>query len=532
MVSIRTKLIIFIGLLIVTIDTFSCLFFLTYAKKQQEETLAKLGTSLVMLLAQDKEVRHALNYAQPAFLDTPIKRIRSLDREEEVGYWRIANADTIMLEETSPWLDIDLKEIPVKEDMHNPEIPLTNRVIISSGKTFYDFTIDIFEKHSFSEEEFAAQMLGEETEDKEKTEPILGFIQIGLSSDKLNKRIHTFIRQTIIPIGAGIIVCGVCITLFLTKYIVSPLRHLASITLDIARGNLTRIVNIRTKDEIGQLSMNFNIMTKALKTSYDEKDRIMTQLRDHVDNLFKANAELTKINDQLKDTQERLIRSEKLAAIGKLASGVGHELRNPLSAIKNTLFLIQKKMKADAVDNNQRLHFLLSIVEKETERSIKIINDLLGFSRTVKPAVSPTNVRLIIEFSLSRVKIPEKIKKTVIIEDTLPPVSVDATQIEQVFINILQNACDAMHTGGSLRICAQRENNFVSVAFTDTGCGIPDNIKNKIFDPLFTTKPHGIGLGLALSYNIIQRHGGRIDLKSKEGEGTCFVVHLPISKEV
>lgn len=530
--SIRTKLILFIGLLIIVIDTLSCLFFLIHAKKQQEETLKKLGTSLVMLLAQDNEVKHALNYAQPAFLDTPIKRIQTLDREEELGYWRISNTETVMVEENAPWITIDLDEIPEEKNALNQDMPLANHIITCSGRIFYDFSIKVFEKQTFSEEEFAIQMLGGDETSRETTQPILGFIQIGLSPDKLNERIHKIIWQTIVPIGLGIISGGICITFLLTKYIVSPLRHMASITLDIARGNLTRVVNICTRDEIGQLSMNFNKMTAALKTSYDEKENIMAQLRDHVDSLFQANKELIKINDQLKDAQERLVRSEKLAAIGKLASGVGHELRNPLSAIKNALLVIKKKISVTHVHTDtQKLNQLLAIVEKETERSIKIVNDLLGFSRTVKPVVSPAKVQSLIESSLSRVRIPEKINKIVKIEDPLPLISVDAIQIEQVFINLIQNACDSMSMGGLLMIHAQEENSFLSICFTDTGCGIPDNIKTKIFDPLFTTKPRGIGLGLAISSNIIQRHDGYIDLKSKEGEGTSFIVRLPIAKE-
>ena len=172
---------------------------------------------------------------------------------------------------------------------------------------------------------------------------ILGFVQIGLSPHKLNERIHRSILRSIIPMGLSIVLGGICITFFFTKYFVSPIRHMADITLDIAKGNLTRAVNIRSRDEIGQLSMNFNQMTRALKASYDEKEKIMAQLRENVNNLSNANKELVKINEQLNEAQERLVRSEKLAVVGKLASGVGHELRNPLGSIRNALFIIKRK---------------------------------------------------------------------------------------------------------------------------------------------------------------------------------------------
>lgn len=507
----------------------------------------KLGTSLVILLAQDNEVKHALRSAQPAFLDAPIKRARDLDREGEIGYLRISNKQAVMVEEKAPWINIDMKEIPVKKNhekttvvpirsvwnrgglrvieelSQNPEEPPSHCFRTSSGEVFCDFLSPIFEKQTFSEEEFAAQILGDDQVTQEEVQPILGSVQVGLSHHKLNERIHKIIWQSIIPMGLFIVFAGVCITFFLTRYIVSPLRHMASITLDIAKGNFTRTVDIHSKDEIGQLSMNFNQMTQSLRGLCDEKEKIMAQLREHIHSLCHTNKEL-------KEAQERLVRTEKLAVVGKLASGVGHELRNPLGAIRNALFVLKKKTTDSGVSGDtQKLNQLIEILEKETERSLKIVNDLLGFSRTAKPTVSPTNIRAIIESSLSRLKISEKIKRVVLVEDPVPLVLVDASQIEQVFINLIQNACDAMPMGGLLTISAQREGNSVlAITFADTGCGVPDTIKNLIFDPLFTTKPKGLGLGLAVSSSIIQRHGGSIDLKSKEGEGSSFIVNLPI----
>src|SRR3989339_608972 len=529
MFSLRTKLILFMGILIIIIGILICLFFLIHSKRQQEESLRKLGTSLVTLLAQDNEVKHALNYTQSAFLDAPIKKVQALDMEEEIGYWRISNSKTVMVEENASWLNIQMKEIPTRHSYQSSDIQLTHRMITSSGETFYDFSIPVVEKQTFSEEAFAAQLLGEIPAKAEQK--ILGFVQIGLSPHKLNERIHKIILRSIIPMGACIVFGGICITFFLTKYFVSPIRHMASITLDIAKGNLTRAVNIRSRDEIGQLSMNFNEMTRALKTSYDEKEKIMAQLRENVNNLSNANKELVKINEQLNEAQERLVRSEKLAVVGKLASGVGHELRNPLGAIRNAVFIIKKKVPNNrALNDNQSLNELITIIEKETERGIKVVNDLLGFSKTAKPTVSPSNIRSIIESSFSRLKISENIKKVVQVEESMPLIPVDATQIEQVFTNLIQNACDAMSAGGQLTVQAQGENDFLAITFSDTGCGIPDSVKNKIFDPLFTTKPKGMGLGLAISSNIIQRHEGSIDLKSKEGEGASFIVKLPIAK--
>ncbi|MFN3531456.1 MAG: PAS domain S-box protein [Candidatus Brocadia sp.] len=268
MIGIRAKLILFMSSLVIIIGTLSCLFFLIHAKRQQKEALKSFGTSLVMMLAQDIEVKHALRYSQPAFLDAPIQRIKALDREEEIGYLRISNIQSVLVEEKAPWMNIDIKEIPTRRDSQNDEILLTDCMLPSSPKAFYDFSLPVLEKQTFSEEAFAAQVL-EEISVKTR-QHTLGFIQIGLSPHKLNKRIHTIIWRTVIPMGLIIIFGGICITVFLTKYIVSPLQQMASVTLDIARGDLTRTVEVYSKDEIGQLSMNFNQMTRSLKTSYDD----------------------------------------------------------------------------------------------------------------------------------------------------------------------------------------------------------------------------------------------------------------------
>ncbi|MBI5796134.1 MAG: HD domain-containing protein [Planctomycetes bacterium] len=284
MISIRTRLIVLICLLIAVIDILSCLFFFVHTKRVQEAVFKKLGISLATMLAQDNEVKLSLSHAQPAFLNASIQRISSFDRDKEIGYWRIMNTQTVVIEEKSPWVDVDIKKIPAVSYSQNSDISLTNQVwtrgsehgvksserldtpfintiVTSSGEVFYDFSAPVFEKRTFSEEAFATQILGEDNIPAETKQRILGFVQIGLSTRKL----HEKIREVILY---GIIAGGAFVTIFLTKQIVSPLKHLASITLDIAGGNLSRTVDVRSRDEIGQLSMNFNQMTKSLEKSY------------------------------------------------------------------------------------------------------------------------------------------------------------------------------------------------------------------------------------------------------------------------
>lgn len=268
MISIRTKLILFMSSLVIIIGALSCLFFLIHVKRQEEAALKSFGKSLAMLLSQDNEVKDALIYTQPAFLDAPIKRARLLDKEEEIGYLRISNTQSVLIEEQVSWFNSGMQEIPVNKGTKNQDIGIGYYSLSSLREKFIDFSVPVFEKQPFSEEVFAAQVL-EESPVKTARQTI-GYIQIGLSLHKMNARINAIFWKSVIPMGLIIILGGVSIAIFLTKYIISPLRQIANVTLDIAKGDLTRTITVRSKDEIGQLSMNFNKMTGSLKKSYDE----------------------------------------------------------------------------------------------------------------------------------------------------------------------------------------------------------------------------------------------------------------------
>ncbi len=239
--------------------------------------------------------------------------------------------------------------------------------------------------------------------------------------------------------------------------------------------------------------------------------------------------ERKRMEEELKEAQEQLIGSERMTAIGQLASGVGHELRNPLGAIKNAVLYVRRRIAKSellAYTEPKVLEFL-DIIDEEVNNANKVISDLLSFSRVTKPTVSLVKVGSIISDALKRVTMPENVKLTVDVDPSLPMVMVDAVQIRQVFINIILNALEAMPEGGRLEIKARSKAEFVTVEFADTGCGIPESVRGKIFDPLFTTKPKGIGLGLAMSKSIMERHGGDIGVRSKEGKGTTLTLSLP-----
>ncbi len=281
----------------------------------------------------------------------------------------------------------------------------------------------------------------------------------------------------------------------------------------------------RMEQEIQDKNEQLEAQNEELRAANEELQATEEELR-------ATNEELQAANEELRETQEQLIRSEKLAAIGQLAGGVGHELRNPLGAIKNAVYYVKGKVaKSELGQKEPRVMEFLDIMDDEINSSNKIISDLLGFSRVGKPSVSATRIEKVIEDALSHIVIPENIELTKKLDADLPEVEIDPGQVQQVLVNIIMNAVQAIPEGGKLTIDAKQRDKFLEVEIADTGCGIPQEAVDKIFDPLFTTKAKGIGLGLAVCKAIIDRHEGNIEVESEVGKGTTFKINLPLRVE-
>ena len=305
-----------------------------------------------------------------------------------------------------------------------------------------------------------------------------------------------------------------------------------SVSLSVLRGTEGRpnaIVAVhRDITERKRIEQEIQDKNEQLDAQNEELRAANEELRATEEELRATNEELQSANDELRETQEQLIRSEKLAVIGQLASGVGHELRNPLGAIKNAAFYVRRRIaKTDLPTTEPRALEFLNLIDEEVDAANKVITDLLGFSRVAKPTVSPVSVAGVIEDTLKHTPLPENVDLVRAINENFPMVMVDGDQIRQVFVNIVLNALQAMSDGGRLEIRARSKGEFVEVDFADTGPGIPESVINKIFDPLFTTKAKGVGLGLSVCKSILERHGGDIRVESEEGRGTTFTVSLP-----
>jgi len=250
-------------------------------------------------------------------------------------------------------------------------------------------------------------------------------------------------------------------------------------------------------------------------------------------NLARQTEEIAAASRKMEESQRQIFNSHRLATVGRLAAGAAHEINNPLTIISLNIQIVQRLLQQNG--GNEQVLERLRVVEEQEGRISKIIQDLMGFARPAQPKLCPSSLAEVIQQVLSVIKdrvSMDAIQVTASIPPDLPLVMVDPLQIEQVFMNLFINANHAMPDGGTLSVTAAVRAEFVEVAVADTGKGIlPQNL-SKIFDPFFTTKKEGegIGLGLAICHSIVEHNGGVIRVRSKEGEGTTFIVSLPIDK--
>lgn len=281
---------------------------------------------------------------------------------------------------------------------------------------------------------------------------------------------------------------------------------------------------VRKDGEIRTIIQSSKVLT------YGGRRVIQTSMRDVTD--------LKESEQKEKHLQQQLIRSERLSSIGRLAAGVAHELKNPLGAIRNAIYYIRGALaNSDLLQTDPNLKEIMSLAESEVDGSVRIIGELLDFSRVVELMPRQTDINSLLEQIPNHVPIPDDVKLVLDLDPTLPQGEVDPERLRQVFTNIVTNASQAMPKGGTITIKSrlqvetrgedQKDMEYIVVVIEDTGTGIEPIHLKKIFEPLFTTKARGTGLGLAITNNIIEKHGGGIQVASQVGKGTSFTVKLP-----
>ena len=331
----------------------------------------------------------------------------------------------------------------------------------------------------------------------------VGMLYVGVLESK-----YVDIRNEAIVIFAGTTLAGVMLAIvlswFFTGRIMRPVSGLIRASSEISSGNLDPDIGPISRDDIGQLQQKFMVMVEALR----EREKL-----------------------QRKESETRLIQSEKQASVGKLAAGVAHEINNPLTAVLTFTHLILRRSDLpDAVRED------LAVVAEQTERVRTIVKSLLDFSRQTELSPTAMDINPLVADSVRLMENQALIKGIDLVFAAgadLPILVLDRNQCQSVLINMLLNAFDATAAGGRIEISTRNAGTDhaggVEIIVADTGSGILADHMDKLFDPFFTTKAvgKGTGLGLAVSAGIIQRHGGTITVKSKPGAGTAFTIWLP-----
>ena len=345
---------------------------------------------------------------------------------------------------------------------------------------------------------------------------LVGAVQV-LQLESYMREDARVIRDFIVGLTVAMVLASVAIILFITRISVArPIERLVGRFRDVARGDLSARVRVDSEDELGPLAREFNTMCERLEATHQS---------------------LLEEQEERRNMEAHLRQAERLAGLGRLAAGLAHEIGTPLNVISGRAEALRR-----SVAGNEAQEKKLRIISEQIERIVEIVRDMLDFARMRPFAPAPTELAGVIEAILDLAETQLRragIEVEVAIPDDLPPAIADASQLQQVFLNLVLNALDAMENGGRLRVAAAPEcvprfpggepRSMIAVSFEDTGAGIAPEHRERVFDPFFTTKDlgKGTGLGLSVSYGIVEEHGGWIDLASEVGRGTTITIHLP-----
>ena len=358
---------------------------------------------------------------------------------------------------------------------------------------------------------------------------VLGVLDVALDLRPVDEEIGVLERQAVAVTVLSVVLMGALIFLFTSHFVSRPIRKLVAGTRAVAAMQLDRPIVIDTSQELGELSHSFNVMRERLMSAMNDLNKLTADLETKVEQR----------TQQLKAAHQKLLQTDRLASLGQLSASVAHEINNPLSGVLNLSMLMQRILKDDGIPRERIPEYrkYLSQVVNETSRVGRIVSDLLAFSRRSKPQTTMADLNSIIRTTVSLVSHKLSLANVTVqesLQEDLPALRCDGSQIQQVVMNLVMNAAEAtsIREGGAVRISTRVSGDRSSIVMEvqDDGEGIPPENLVKIFDPFFTTKGEGkgVGLGLAVVYGVINAHGGDIEVESTVGKGTTFRVVLPI----
>ncbi len=354
-----------------------------------------------------------------------------------------------------------------------------------------------------------------------ESEKILGVVDIIVSLDILKADLVSYRNRIIVLTLLLIFLLAASLTFFTIHLVNRPVNELLRHTTRLAQGQLDCEMPPASNDELGELMRAFQLMTNNLRQARDDLEEWGRTLEEKV----------KERTDELQQVQSQLVHTEKLASLGELVAGIAHEINNPLSGILIfSSMLLQDKRLDPALTGD------LNTISSEAQRCAGIVKGLLEFARDYQPKMAECDINQVLMDSLHLVEYQAVFKNINVIKQLspdLPIIMADQNQLKQVFINIFINAGQAMQEmdNAELKIITMKEEvplSGVLIKISDSGSGVEKELLGKLFDPFFTTKgTGGTGLGLSVSYGIIQAHGGTINVESEVGSGTTFIIRLP-----
>ena len=374
-------------------------------------------------------------------------------------------------------------------------------------------------------------------------ETTAGVVALAISLEGANRLAITLGQQLLLVLVVACLTIVTSVALFMERSTNRPIRALLHTMAAVERGDLTAEPQIGRQDEMGQLADGLAHMLRRIRETHEENTRLLgringfnqdLQLRvtEATRELANRNEALRRANELLFDLQRQLGRAQRLATLGQLAATIAHEIGTPLNSIAVHLKLLARSPALTEQDRQR-----LVTIDGQIQRLVATVQARLAATRGEARRLRPTELSQLV-WSITDLMAPilaaKGIAVTLAVDSPLPLVQADGHQIQQVLLNMLTNAVDAMPTGGSLRVGADASNGMACLTIADSGPGVGPEERERIFEPFFTTKEPGggTGLGLAICRQIVEAHGGTIQVTDTPGGGATFVVRLPLAAEV